>query len=204
MTERDDSGDVLGRKPAERLLATVKIVGALVALLWALEILDQVFLGQGLDAWGIRPRSLSGLFGILFSPFLHGGFLHLIANTPPFAVLGVLLLLRGAGQFAAVTATVVVGGGLGVWLTGAANSVHIGASGVVFGWFGYLVLIGFLERRFLPLLSSVAVAFLYGGIVWGVLPSSPHVSWQGHLFGLLAGLGAAWLGRPRRALAAGR
>lgn len=193
-----------GAPPEEESLSSrvwvgLEVMAFVVALLWAVEIVDQLAFDGRLDAWGIRPRSLRGLWGVLAAPFLHGGFVHLIANTGPLAVLGVLLCLRGLASFLGVTAAVVVGGGLGVWLTGASNSVHIGASGVVFGWFGYLVIVGFLERHLGSILVSVGVAFVYGGLIWGVLPSSPHISWQGHLFGFLSGLLVAWAKRHRHA-----
>jgi membrane associated rhomboid family serine protease len=197
----DAGGDRLGRTTGQRLWSAAKLVAVIVGLLWAVEIVDQVALDDRLQAWGIRPRTLSGLWGILTAPFLHGDFAHLIANTPPLVVLALLLLvLRGVGAFLGLTAAVAVGSGLGVWLTGAASSNHIGASGVIFGWLGFLLLAGLVERRLSSLLTSIVVAVLYGGLVWGVLPSDPRVSWQGHLFGFLAGLATAWLARrPRRA-----
>lgn len=183
----------------ERVKTAAKVVAFLVILLWAVEGLDQLLFGERLDAWGIRPRTFGGLWGVFAAPFLHGGFVHLGANTGPLIVLASLLLvLRGLESFLGVSLAVVLGGGLGVWLTGAAHSVHIGASGVVFGWLGYLILFGFVERRLLSLLTSIGVAVAYGSLLWGVLPAGPHISWQGHLFGFVSGLAVAWFGRRRR------
>lgn len=195
--------DVLGAGPGERLWSAVKLVAIIVVLLWAVEVVDQLAFDGRLDRWGIRPRSVGGLWGILAAPFLHGGFVHLLANTPPLAVLSALILvLRGAGAYLGVTVAVIVGSGLGVWLTGGSETVHIGASGVIFGWFGFLLLSGLVERRLTSLLTTIVVAVLYGGLLWGVLPSGPGISWEGHLFGFLSGLGTAWLRRPRRLEAA--
>ena len=114
-----------------------------IAILWAQEIVDTV-LGGRLDAFGIRPREIDGLLGILLAPFLHVGFAHLIANTIPFVVLGWFVLLRETWHFFAVTIAVTVLGGAGVWLFGQTGSVHLGASGLVFGYLGYLMLGGSL------------------------------------------------------------
>lgn len=168
------------------------IIVAAVALLWGLEIVDTV-LGNPLDAFGIRPREVDGLFGILFAPFLHVGFQHLISNTIPFVILGWFVLLRETWHFLAVSAVVIALGGLGVWLFGQSGSVHLGASGLVFGYLGYLMLGGWFERRFTTILGSLFVAVLYGGLVLGVLPGTPGVSWEGHLFGFLSGVLMAWL-----------
>ncbi|WP_236519610.1 rhomboid family intramembrane serine protease [Sandaracinus amylolyticus] len=168
------------------------VLAILVAVLWAEEIVD-VFLGGYLDAFGIRPREIAGLIGIPLSPFLHAGFPHLIANTVPLIVLGWFVMLRETWHFFAVSAAVIVLGGLGVWMFGQTGSVHIGASGLVFGWLGYLLLGGWFERRVSTILGSLLVAVLYGGLVWGVLPGTPGVSWEAHLFGFLAGALMAWV-----------
>lgn len=175
-------------------------LAVLVAFLWLVEIIDQLVLDGSMDVHGIHPRTAQGLWGILVAPFLHGGFGHLLGNTVPLLVLGSLVLVRGLRSFLFVAVLVALVGGFGVWLTGGSNTVHIGASGVIFGFFGFLVFVGILERRVVSLLVSVLVAFFYGGMIWGVLPTNPYISWQGHLFGFLAGLLAAWLtaGRQHR------
>ena len=168
------------------------LVGSL-AVFWVAEIIDVVLPFWGLDHYGIRPRTESGLWGILASPFLHGGFDHLIGNSVPFLILGWLTMFRERWHFALVTVMAMLLGGLGVWTFGATGSVHIGASGVIFGYLGFLLLSGFFERRFGAILVSLGVGVAYGGLVWGVLPSRPGISWEGHLFGFLAGILAAYV-----------
>lgn len=176
------------------------ILFGFVALIWALEIIDFVVLGGALDGYGIRPRSWSGLTGILFSPFLHGGFIHLAANTIPFVVLGWLVLARETWHFFAVATVVAVVGGLGVWLLGRPGTVHIGASGVIFGFLGFLLLAGWFERKLSTIIISIVVFLTYGTAIFGVLPLQPGISWEGHLFGFLAGVLCARLlaRRPAR------
>ncbi len=181
-------------KLADRLGGAGQLLLAAVAAMWALEVLD-LLTGHALDAWGIRPRSLRGLVGIPLSPFLHGGFAHLLANTLPLFVLGMLVSLRGTGQLVRVSLVVVLVGGAGVWLVG--NSNHIGASGLIFGYFGYLLLRGLFDKSVMSLLLGLGVLLVYGGLIWGVLPSDPHVSWQAHLCGLVAGGIAARIVRPQ-------
>jgi membrane associated rhomboid family serine protease len=178
--------------------AQIAILGCFVGLMWAIEILD-LFLGGALNQFGIRPHSLIGLRGILFAPFLHGNLLHLIANTVPFLVLGWFVMLRRTSDFFTVTAIVMLISGLGVWLFAPSYSLHIGASGVVFGYLGFLLFRGFFERSFSSILLSLIVGVLYGGAIWGVLPLQYGISWQGHLFGLIGGIIAArMLSKPRR------
>lgn len=170
-----------------------RILGGAIALMWSLELID-IFLFRGsLDRYGIRPRSFSGLWGILFAPWLHGGLGHLIANTIPFVILGWFVMLRETSDFWIVTAITMLVGGLGVWLVGSPYTVHLGVSTLIFGYLGYLLLRGYFERSFSSILISLGVGFLYGGILWGVLPAQPGISWQGHLFGLIGGAIAARL-----------
>ncbi|NJK36027.1 MAG: rhomboid family intramembrane serine protease [Oscillatoriales cyanobacterium SM2_2_1] len=176
----------------------VSILGSLVVTMWAIEIADQVLFRQGLDRFGIRPRDLGGLWGIGVAPFLHGSLYHLIGNTVPFLVLGWLVMVRRVADFALVSLISMVIGGLGTWLIGAAGSVHIGASGMIFGYLGYLLFRGFFERSLGAIALSVAVALGYGSMVWGILPSNPYISWEGHLFGFIGGIIAAkLLAEPR-------
>ena len=164
-----------------------------VAALWLIELVDQLVFHQTLDRNGIRPRSANGLPGILVAPFLHGGIGHLLANSAPLLVLGWLVLLRGMAVFLTVSAIAIVVGGLGVWLFASPNTIHIGASGLIFGYLGYLLLRGYFERSVASILVAVVVGVLYGGALWSVLPSRPGISWEGHLFGFLAGALAARL-----------
>ena len=176
------------------------LLGGAVVVLWLVEVVDLLFFGGSLDSLGIQPRSLDGLAGIALAPFLHGGLAHLAANTAPFVVLAWLVMLRETWHLAAVSAIVVVVGGLGVWLLGRPASVHIGASGLVFGLLGYLLLAGWFERRVGTILLSLLVLVTYGGLLVGVLPVEVGVSWEAHLFGFLAGaLAARLLARPKPA-----
>ncbi|MBB5067629.1 membrane associated rhomboid family serine protease [Saccharopolyspora gloriosae] len=176
--------------PQKPLRAAVQMT-FMVAVLWALELWDQLN-GQRLDQYGIEPHRIDGLDGVLWAPLLHGGLPHLMSNTVPLLVLGWLLLANGVGQFVAVTATVWLVAGLGTWLI-ADGGTHIGASGVAFGWMVFLLVRGFFVRSFAQILVAVVLFFYWGGMLWGVLPTQPQISWQGHLCGALGGLLAAWL-----------
>jgi membrane associated rhomboid family serine protease len=168
------------------------ILGTFLGIFWIVEILDRYFFRDQLDVFGIIPRNLVGLRGILFAPFLHGGFPHLIANTVPFLVLGWLVMLQETSDFFIVTALTMLVGGVGVWLFGAPG-FHIGASILIFGYLGFLLFRGYFQRNIPSILLSIVVGVLYGGAIWGVLPGQPGVSWQGHLFGFLGGVLAARL-----------
>ena len=160
-------------------------------LLYVIEAADVVS-GGALDAeGGIEPRELDGLDGVLFAPLLHGDWAHLVANTLPFLVFGFLAMAGGLRQFVTVTAAIWLLGGLGVWLLGPADTNHIGASGLIFGWLVFLLVRGFYTRSFRQILLAVGLFLIWGGVLWGVLPGDPGISWQGHLFGALAGLLAA-------------
>ncbi|MEM9773438.1 MAG: rhomboid family intramembrane serine protease [Chloroflexota bacterium] len=172
----------------------------LVAVFWALEIIDFVSGGLlSLDYYGIHPRDISALPYIFSAPLLHGSFSHVAANSVPFIVLGAFIMWRSRTEFWLVTLWVAVIAGLGTWLISPANSVHIGASGLVFGYFGFLVLLGWFERSPASIVRAIVIAVLYGGLIWGVLPGEPGISWQGHLFGFIGGIVcASWLARRYR------
>jgi membrane associated rhomboid family serine protease len=178
---------------ASTALSSVKAggiaVGALLAIMWVLEVLDIV--AGDLDGYGIAPRQVSGLDGIIWAPFLHVSFGHLIANTVPFVIMGGLIALANVRRFLAVFAVTAVVSGLGTWLTGGAGTVHLGASGVVFGFLGYLLARGLFDRKLSSIALGIAVGLGYGGLLFGVLPSDPSVSWQAHLFGFIGGVIAA-------------
>ena len=164
---------------------------AVIGALWLVEIVDVLLLDHALERQGIQPRDLSGLDGILLAPLLHDDFAHLISNTIPLAVLSALVLLRGVPRWLRVTTIVVVVGGLATWLL-ARSANHIGASGVVFGYLGFLLAAGFFERSARAIALGAVTGLAYGGLLWGVLPTRPGISWESHLFGLLAGGLAAW------------
>lgn len=170
----------------------------LITVMWALEIADLLILRRSLDAWGIRPRNVSGLWGVAVAPFLHGGLGHLMANTVPFLTLGWLVMLRGVSQFVVVTAMVTLLGGMGVWLFARPGTIHIGASILIFGYLGFLLSRGYFERSVVSIVIAVLVGVIYGGALWGILPGQRGVSWEGHLFGFLAGAVAAWATAVRR------
>ena len=174
-----------------------RIVLALLAAMWAFEIVD-VALDNRLDQYGIEPRDPDGLFGVVAAPFLHAGFGHLLANSIPFVVLGLLIALQGLGRVVAVTAIVMVVSGLGTWLVAPAGTIHIGASGVVFGYATYLLARGLFNRRAVEVLIGVGVAAVWGTALLGGLMPQEGVSWQGHFFGAVGGVIAAWVLRKGR------
>ena len=180
------------RTVVSELKQQFRLLGGLVAIMWIAEILDQWVLGGQLDRFGIIPRTLIGLRGIPLAPFLHGNFAHLAGNTLPFLVLGWLIMLRDTQDFLRVTLVVGLVSGLGTWLFGSPGS-HIGASGVIFGYLGYLLLRGLFERRLGSISLSLLVGTLYGSMIWGILPLQQGISWEGHLFGFLGGVLAARL-----------
>lgn len=174
------------------------LVGVLVVVMWVVEVINAVD-HYSLTRFGIEPREADGLDGIVFSPFLHGSWGHLIGNTVPFVVLGGLIALGGLVRVAAVTASVALIGGAGVWLFAPSNSLHIGASGVVFGYAGYLVARGLFTRSLLHLAVGAVVAAVWGTTLLSGLVPHDGISWQGHLFGGIGGVIAARLLSPTRA-----
>ncbi|MGD9484728.1 rhomboid family intramembrane serine protease [Streptomyces sp. TRM70308] len=164
-------------------------------LLWLLAAFDTAN-GMIVGEYGIEPRQLDELLDIFPAAFLHFGWDHVAANTVPLVIFGFLAAVRGLARFIGVVLVIIVVSGLGVWLTAPGGTNTAGASGVVFGLFGYLLVRGFVERDALDITVGVTVLLLYGSILWGVLPTSSGVSWQGHLFGLVGGvLAAFWLRR---------
>ncbi|MGP3973459.1 rhomboid family intramembrane serine protease [Streptomyces sp. 8N114] len=192
-----------GGSGGAKAMAAGKLIVGWVALLWVLEAVDQAS-GNALDTFGIQPRRTGELVDVIPSAFMHFGFEHLIANTLPLLILGFLAALRGVGRFLAVAAIIVAVSGLGVWLIAPANSNTAGASGLIFGLFGYLLARGFVDRRITDVALGTVVAVFYGSILWGVLPTESGVSWQGHLFGLIGGVLAARLTAEPRALTEGK
>ena len=174
---------------ATQLKTNLLLLLGAIALLWAVEIAN-LLTGHQLNSWGILPRSLMGLRGIPLSPFLHAHLGHLLVNTLPFLVLGGLVVLRGRRAFLGASLFIILCGGTALWLFGR-TAYHIGASGLIFGYFGYLVARGWYDRSLRSILIALVTLFFYGGLVWGVLPTDAYISWEGHLFGLLAGILAA-------------
>ncbi|MGP3962790.1 rhomboid family intramembrane serine protease [Nonomuraea sp. 3N208] len=177
------------------LSAFIIVVGMLVVM-WVVEGVDFVLNGA-LDQFGILGWDPEGLVGILFAPFLHGGFPHLIANSIPLLVLGFLAGLRDVRKFLWASLIIIVIGGLGTWLTSPAVYT-VGASGLVFGYFGYIMARGVFDRRLLDIVIAVGVGLVYYGILAGLLPNQEGISWQGHLFGLVGGVVAGWVLRRKK------
>ena len=157
----------------------------LIAILWVILFLSLVF---PLNRYGITPRSYSGLPGILLAPFLHLNSSHLLANSLSLFVLGSILIGLEKRRAIAISLFIIAGSGLGTWLIGRPDSVHIGASGLIYGIMAYLFFIGIFTGNFKTVLISVIVFLLYGGAVWGILPVNSFISWESHLCGFLTGI----------------
>lgn len=185
----------------QRLLRQGIILGTVVGFLWLVEIVDALLLRGALDGFGIQPRTLTSLPAVMVAPLLHAGFGHLLANTIPFIVLGWLVMWRRTSDLFMVALASAIGAGIGVWLFGGANTIHLGISGVIFGLLGYLLGRGYYERSAYAIALALAALFLYGGMLWGVLPLQQGVSWQGHLFGFVGGVVAAYVMVGRRSTA---
>ena len=171
-----------------------KVLALFIAVLWAIQVLNWT-VGYRLNlAFGLIPRQIAGLDGIFGMPLLHASFPHLISNTPPLILMGALLAATATRALFVVTAAIIALGGALVWLFGN-TAIHIGASGLVFGWFGFLVARGLVDRSPVTLAVAMVVGVLYGSILWGVLPGQPGISWEAHLFGAIAGVAAALLVR---------
>lgn len=178
---------------AGRALATSVVF---LVVIWALMLVNALS-NYTLTGYGVEPREIGGLRGILFAPFLHVDVNHLTANTPACAVLLFLVALSGQKAVWWSSICTVVVGGAGIWLTGADNTVHVGSSVLIYGWTAYLVLRGFFARNLWQILLGLVVAVVYAGLVQGLVPGDPGVSWQGHLFGAVGG-GLAALVQGRR------
>ncbi|TWS18561.1 rhomboid family intramembrane serine protease [Tsukamurella asaccharolytica] len=195
----NDERSPVGRAVGSTAGRSAIVVAVFVVALWGIEVVD-VVAGNALDQWGIHPRDgADAVRGIALAPLLHGGWEHLAANSVPALILGFLGLIAGAGRFLLATAIIWLVSGVGVWVTGGSNTVVIGLSGVLFGWMTYLAVRGLFTRKPLDIIVGVTLMVLYGGMLWGVLPGQPGVSWQAHLWGAVGGLiAAALLGRRAR------
>lgn len=165
-----------------------KTVLAVVALLWAILLVGYIV---PLPQFGIVPRTLRGLPGILFAPFIHAGIDHLIANSISLLILGSIFLTMEKKLSAVIMLHFIVLTGFGTWLIGRSGYPHIGASGVIYAILGYLLTTGIFTRNMKAIIVSIAVFFLYGGAVWGIFPAGGFVSWESHLCGFIAGIATA-------------
>jgi membrane associated rhomboid family serine protease len=177
---------------AARISSGIKLLVVLVGLMWLSEIVDTALHGR-LDRYGIIAREPDGLFGIITAPFLHLGFGHLISNTLPLVTLGAIIAVGGALRLFSVTAIVTTIGGLGTWLISPPHTITIGASGLVFGYAAYLVARGIFNRRLGQIAVGVIVILVWGSALLGGLLPQDGISWQGHLFGGIAGILSAWI-----------
>jgi membrane associated rhomboid family serine protease len=185
-------------RPAEPMSWGSAFLVMLVAtgVLWAVELADALDRHR-LDQYGLRPRTLQGLEGIVTMPLLHANAGHLLSNTAPFVLLGWVLMLSGLRSWLVVTGLVMLAGGFATWLV-APSGVIIGASGLIFGWLGYLLARAFFARRILWIIVAALVVLFFGSLLSGLLPSfDSNISWQAHVCGFAAGIGTAWLLHPR-------
>ncbi|HET6270563.1 MAG TPA: rhomboid family intramembrane serine protease [Arthrobacter sp.] len=184
---------------AARARKGLLVVGTFVLLLYLIEIINTVLLHSLNRTFGLRPRSLDGFLDILTFPLLHANLAHLLSNTLPLIIFGFLVFLSGVRVFVTALASSWLGSGVVVWLIGGFN-VTVGASGLVFGLFAFLLVRGFFNRNWWQILLSAVLFMAYGGILFGVLPTvAGFVSWQAHLGGALGGVAAALLLGTRRA-----
>ncbi len=203
-----------GTDPAKRVLppnpkAAVIVALAFTALLYLVELVDVVLPADLDQSGGIVAREVSDLDGVLWAPLLHSGWGHLFSNTVPVLVFAFLAMAAGIGRWVLVTAIIWVLSGLGVWLIAPSGTVTVGASGVAFGWLAFLLVRGIFNRAVGQILVAVLLLGIWSGMLWGLLPGDPNISWQGHLFGALSGVFAAWVlartdkSRARKTVAGG-
>lgn len=178
------------RQGKQWIAKIARTIGLMLLVLWAVEIVNAL-VGHRLNAWGVLPRRVEGLPGVVLAPFLHAGFGHLIANSVSLALFGTMIAMRSRAELAFVTIGGALFAGIGTWLFGSLFGplgIHVGASGVVFAYFGYLLAIGIFERRLGSVIVSVLMLIAFGGMLFGVLPGQAGISWEGHLFGFLGGV----------------
>lgn len=181
------------------MIAKGKLSGllVLVALIWAVYLVGLV-VGLDLSGFGVQPRDWGRLYGVLTWPFVHADRTHLMNNSITLIVFGAIISLRSSSwQFIGLSFMITLYAGLGVWLL-ARDASHIGASGLVFGYFGYIMTRGIYDGKISSIVISTGVMLLFGGMIWGILPTDSRISWEGHLFGFLAGVVLAVRRKPRR------
>jgi membrane associated rhomboid family serine protease len=184
---------------ASRAVGALFTTFLLLGTCWAVEMFNYADNGALSARYGIVPRDMGQIWHIFTAPFLHAGIDHIVANSVPLAIFGFLAALRGASRFVSVSLIIIVASGLGVFFLSAPGSVTVGASGLIFGYFGYLLARGFVEHRAADIVVAVVIAVFYGTMIFGALPGQPGISWQAHMFGLIGGILAAWMTRHRTA-----
>lgn len=168
-------------------------------VIWAVFLVDTTVFGGALTQFGLRPRDPSGWYGIFLAPLLHANLAHVMSNSVAGALFAALIAFTSKRLFWQVTFIVtVIAGGL-TWLIGGVDTVHIGASGLVYGWLSFLIVRGFVNRSIVQSILGIILATTYSGLIWGVIPTQAAVSWEMHFFGALGGiLAAVWLKRGRQ------
>lgn len=179
--------------PFKQQLKTALSVALLISVI---EVIN-LFTNRSLNQFGLIPRDIGGLTGLITAPFLHGSLWHYLSNIIPFTLFSILMMQHGTSRYIKVSFACTVVSGLLVWVF-ARQAIHVGASGLIYGYFGYLVLAGFLSGRVKLILISLFVGISYGTLVFGVLPIGRYISWESHLFGLLTGLACAYFFNKRK------
>ena len=181
----------------KKIAGALQISAGLVAILWIVFFADVLFPGDW-RGFGLRPRDTEQIWGVLTTPFLHGDLNHLLANTGAlFVLLTVSFAYSRKLAFKALLTIWLLGGAL-VWFFGSGSSVHIGASGIIFGLIGFLLFVGIFRKEPVALICSLIVFFLYGGALFSFFTFSRGVSWSGHFFGFVSGICAAWVTKASR------
>jgi membrane associated rhomboid family serine protease len=189
---------VAPKNPAMRIipprpLRAAVVIASFTAVLYLIELANLGFFHGHLDNDGVRPRTFGGLEGIIWAPLLHLGWPHLLSNTLPVLLFGFLAMAAGIGPWIAVTATIWLVSGLGVWLISPGDSITVGASGLAFGWLMFLLVRGLFNRSVGQIVVALVLVFYWGSVLWGLLPGRTDISWQAHAFGALGGILCAWL-----------
>jgi membrane associated rhomboid family serine protease len=171
------------------ILQSVKIIFSFLLIIWGIYLISLVF---PLQQYGLVPRSVHGLAGIITAPLLHASWTHLIGNSITFTIFALLLALLEAQKMFVKVFLITLIGGILTWLMGR-TAVHIGASGLIFGLWGYIILSGWFSRQLKYILASIILIFFYSGLIFGIFPREAHISWESHLFGFIAGVLVSWL-----------
>lgn len=182
---------------SERLKKSLTIAIVFVAVIWAVWLVDWIF-PFDLNRLGILPRKLVGLRGIVFAPVLHANIFHLLSNTLPLFILTFTMSFFYHKVFTPAILLSILIGGILVWIfarngSDARPMVHVGASGLIFSQVAFLISSGIFRKNIKAILIALAIGLLYGGLIFGLLPTRWHISWEGHLCGAIAGIGLAYL-----------